>query len=493
MPSELRPGIRRLLRLVTRRSMQRDADEEIRLHLELRAKQLMSEGMSPAAARAEAERRFGDVDAEQRLSRASAARQERRFRWRDSLDLLRGDLRYALRTLRRDAGFTAFALAIMALGIGASATVFSLVNGVLLRPMPFRDPSRLVWIGNIGDNGVDEWRLQVAHLVDLGARSQSLAGFAGYYAYYSSGDAVLSAHGDTQRLTRVPVTCDFFPFQGITPRLGRSFTAGECLDNSAPTAMLTEKTWREQFASDPSIVGHTVTLNDRPVLLIGVLPASFDFAAVFTPGAAADLFVPYPLTEQNSRTGNSVAVVGRLKPGVSVEQARTELAAIGKQLTAEFPRRNTIRPRVLPLDEHVNGRFRPALIVLAFAVAAVMLIVALNLASLQFARMTARSRELAVRLALGASRARLMRQTVTESLVLAAGGAMLGIALAFVATRYVSQLRAFDIPLLSRVSVDLPALAAATLVAVVTGVLVGVMPALQAPSDPNDALKDGTR
>src|SRR6185295_8969094 len=141
MTSEIRPGIRRLLRLVTRRSLQQDADEEIRLHLELRTKQLVGEGMSPSAARAEAERRFGEVDDERRRSRASAARQERRLRWRDSLGLLHGDLRYAFRTLRRDAGFTAFALAIMALGIGASATVFSLVNGVLLRPMPFREPS----------------------------------------------------------------------------------------------------------------------------------------------------------------------------------------------------------------------------------------------------------------------------------------------------------------------------------------------------------------
>ncbi len=139
MVSEIRPGIRRLLRLVTRRSMQHDADEEIRIHLELRTKQLIGEGMSPPAARAEAERRFGEVDEERRRSRASAVRQERRLRWRDSFDLLRGDLRYAFRTLRRDAGFTAFALAIMALGIGASATVFSLVNGVLLRPLPFRD------------------------------------------------------------------------------------------------------------------------------------------------------------------------------------------------------------------------------------------------------------------------------------------------------------------------------------------------------------------
>jgi predicted permease len=493
MTSEIRPGIRRLLRLVTRRSLLRGADEEIRLHLELRTKQLIGEGMSPSAARVEAERRFGAVDDERRRARAFAARQARRLGWRDSLDLLRGDVRYAVRALRRDAGFTAFALAIMALGIGASATVFSLLNGVLLRPMPFQDPSRLVWIANIGDNGTDEWRLQVAHIVDVRARSHTLASLAGYFAYYSIGDAVLSAHGETQRLTRVPVTCNFFPFFGVAPRLGRSFEADECLDNSEPTTMLTDKTWREQFAADASIVGRTITLNDRPVRVIGVLPASFDFATVFTPGAAADLFVPYALSERNNRTGNSLAMVGRLKPGVSIEQARAELVGLGKQLTAEFPRRNTLRLRVSSLDERVNGRFRPALIVLAVAVAAVMLIVAMNLASLQFARMTARSRELAVRLALGASRARLIRHTLTESLVLAAGGTTLGVAIAIVATRYVSRLHAFDIPLLSRVGVDAVALAAATIAAVATGVVIGVLPALSTPADPNDALKEGTR
>jgi predicted permease len=385
----------------------------------------------------------------------------------------------------------------MGLGIGASATVFSLLNGVLLRPMPFRDPSRLVWISNIGDNGTDEWRLQVGHIVDIAARSRTLAELAGYYAYYSIGDAVLSVQGGggsgTQRLTPVPVTCNFFPLLGVTPRLGRSFAADECLDSSEPTTLLTEKTWREQFAADRSIVGRTITLNDRAVRVIGVLPASFDFATVFTPGASADLFVPYALSDWNNRTGNSVAVVGRLKPNATIEQARSELVSLGSQLTAEFPHRNTLRPRVMWLDDRVNGRFRPALVLLAIAVGAVMLIVALNLASLQFARMTARGRELSVRIALGASRGRLIRQTLTESLILAASGSMIGVAIAMVATRYVSRLHAFEIPLLSRVGVDVAALVVTSVVAGLTGVVVGVLPALSAPADPNDALKEGTR
>lgn len=493
MSAEIRPGIRRLLRFITPRSAARDADDEIRLHLQLRTEQLIAEGMSPAAAREEAERPFGEVDAERRAFRNAARRRERRTHWRDWLDATRGDVRYAFRTLGRDAGFTLFAIAIVALGIGASATVFSLVDGVVLRPMPFRDPSRLVWIPNISDDGKSEWRLQVAHFRDVAARSQSLSDIAGYFAYYSIGDAVLAEHGESQRLTLVPVTCNFFPFLGVAPRLGRSFTADECLENGPPATMLTEKTWREQFASDAQVVGRTITLNDRAVTVIGVLPESFDFSEVFTPGAPAELFVPYPLSDNNSRTGNSLATIGRLKPGVSVDRANTELVALGRQLTAEFPQRNTLRLRAASLEAHVNGRFRPALLMLTFAVAAVMLIVALNLASLQFARMTARRRELAVRLALGASRGRVIRQTLTESLVLSLGGALLGVAIAVVATRYVSHLRTFDIPLLSRVTVNVAALAAATVVAVVTGVVVGVVPALQSPSDPNDALKEGMR
>jgi hypothetical protein len=359
-PSEIRPGIRRLFRLGHTREAQRDADEEIRLHLQLRTDQLIRDGLAPGDARREAERRFGSIDDERDRFRSASLRRARRMHLREWFEGVAQDVRFALRTLRRDASFTAFAVAIVGLGIGAGATVFSLVNGVLLRPMPFRDPSRLVWISNIGDDGAAEWRLQVNHFLDLGRRSRALDGMTGYYAFYGVGDVVLGREGDTQRLTRVPVACNFFPFLGVAPAIGRSFSDEECVQGAAPAVVLTDRLWREGFSANPRIVGRTVLIDASPATVVGVLPRTFDFGSVFAPGTAVDVFSPFPLSEENSRRGNTLAAVGRLKPNVTVDQARMDLVALGKQLTAEFPRRNTLRPKVLPLGERVNGRVRPA-------------------------------------------------------------------------------------------------------------------------------------
>lgn len=475
------------------RRVQQEADDEIALHLQLRTAQLIAEGMSPEHARAEAERRFGSIEEERGRFRHVARRRESRARTREWLDSVVQDVRYGLRTLRRDAGFSLFATLILALGIGATATVFSLVNAVLLEPLPFRDPSRLVWISNVGDDGVAEWRLQVNHFLDLAARSRSLAGIAGYFAYYGIGDAALSSNGATERLTRVPVTCNFFPFLGVTPIIGRAFSAEECRFGAPSTVMLTAQLWRERFASDRSVVGRTIIINDAPATIIGVLPPAFDFGSVFAPGTHVDLFGPYALSDETNRNGNTLAVVGRLAPGVTVAQASRELVALGTSLTAEFPQRNTIRPRVVALDDRVNGKVRPAFLVLASAVAAVMLIVMVNLASLQFARMSARQRELAVRVALGAGRGRLVRQTLTEILMLTAIGAIAGVLLAIVGTHLVSRLNAFAIPLLGRTEVNGSALGATALVAVATAIFVGVLPALHASLDVHGGLADGSR
>jgi predicted permease len=409
------------------------------------------------------------------------------------LESVRQDIRYALRTLRRDAGFTTFAILIVGLGVGASATVFGLVNGVLLKPMPFKDPSRLIWISNISDNGVDEWRLQVFNYLDLKTRSHTVADMAGYYAYTGTGNAPVTEGAETRRLTRIPVTCNFFSFLGISPILGRNFTDDECRFGAAPTVMLTENYWRTHYNADRSIVGRTVTINDVPVTIVAVIPATFDFPSIFAPGTPVEFFSPYPLSTETNSSGNALAIIGRLAPGATVASARSELVALGKEIMQSHHERNSIRPKVMALDERVNGRVRPALFVLAAAVAAVMLIVSANLASLQYARMVSRRREHAVRLALGAARGRLVRQALTESLVLAAAGAVLGIALAIMGTRLVAGLTAFAIPLLARVDVDVAALGIALLVATVTGVVVGVLPALHAPADVSETLKDTNR
>ncbi len=492
---EIRPGIRRLFQLAARRDqrVRDEADDEIRLHLRLRVDQLVREGWTPDAAHAEAERRFGPIAEAREDLHKSARRREGRMRVREWLDTVRQDLRYSIRTLRREAGFTTFAVGIVGLGIGATATVFSVVNAVLLRPLPFHDPGSLVWISNIADDGVAEWRTQVSHFLDLRTRSQSLSDLAAYYAYYGVGDSKLSWDGKTERLSSVPLSCDFLPFLGVRPLLGRSFTAEECTFNGPRTVVLGHNVWQTRFASDPNIVGRRIVINDAPTTVIGVLPESFDFATVFAPGSKIDMYTAFPLTEENDRRGNTLAVVGRLKPGVTIDKARAEIVAIGKQLTTENRRRNTFRPKVVAFDERINGRFRPALFVLSCAVAVVMLIVSANLSSLQFARLSARQKELAVRVALGAGRGRLIRQTLTESLVLSVGGAVVGLALTVAGTRVVSRLHAFDIPLLDRVGIDATAFGFAVLVAVITGLLIGLLPAIQTPASVYDALKENNR
>lgn len=490
---QIRPGIRRQLRLPGSRDPRREADDEIRLHLELRTKQLIDEGMTPDDARAEAERRFGRIDEEREEFRQANARRAFGEGTRGWLESVRQDVRYAFRTLRHDAGFSAFAIPTIALGIAASVTVFSLVNGLLLRPLPFRDASRLVWISNISDDGASEWRLQPFHYLDVQTRNRSLADMAGYYAYYSVGGAALSDGDDVQRFTNVPVTCNFLPFLGVTPIIGRSFTREECVWGAPRTVVLTEDFWRQRFNSNRAIVGQTITLNDAPATVIGVLPRSFDFPSIFAPGTPADLFSAYPLSVETNRNGNSIAVVGRLRPGVTAEQANTEFVSLGKQLTAEFPDRNTLRPKVVALDARINGAYRPALWTLAGAVLVVMLIVCANLSSLQYARSLSRQRELAVRLALGAARGRLVRQAFTESILIAGLGAMLGLAIGVVATRVLAGLTAFKLPLLGRVAVDGWAVTVAVGLSLVVGLAIGILPAMRAPSDVNDTLKEGQR
>ncbi len=404
------------------------------------------------------------------------------------------DLRYTFRTLRRDAGFAAFAIVIAGLGIGASATVFSVVNTLLLRPLPFEKPSELVWIANSDAAGLSGQTTQVGYLLDLREASQTMSSIAGYFAFYGVGDNLLRGRGEPERLTGVPVSSNFFDVLGVKPLYGRTFTAEESAWNGPKAVMLGYALWERRFNSDPKIVGTALIINDAPHTVVGVLPPSFDFATIFAPGSRFDLYFPFPLSPETNRWGNTMAMIGRLKHGATAAQAHAEVRTLATHMTRQHPERNGFEGMVKPLSEQVSGNMRLAVWVLAGAVAMVMLIVCANLSNLLLARTAARQREIAIRMALGAGRKRLLSQMLTEGLVLSSGGAILGLALALVGTRLLTRLDAVSIPLLRDVRVDAAALVFTIVVALITGLVFGVTPALQT-SGPGitGALKDASR
>ncbi len=429
--------------------------EEMDFHIESMAQDLIEGGISEQEARAAAHRKFGNM---------TQKSEEARFTWIARwLSDLAQDLHHSLRGMRRDAGFTTFVILIAGLGIGASSTIFSVINALLLRPLPFHDPARLVWIAN------QEWSTQVGIFLDLRERNRSFSDMAGF-GVYGIGDSALTGTGEPERLTSVPVTQNFFTLLGVQPMIGRSFTVEECQGrfSTPPAALLSHGFWRRQLAADPAVVGRTLTLNNKPVMVVGVLPASFDFASVLAPGTPVDLFIPWPLTAETNRCGNTLKAIGRLRPGATAQSAQAEFTLLAKQIGSQHPEWNGIRPRLSPLKRHVSGRVRPALMVLACAVGVVMLIVCANLSNLQLARLGARQKEMAMRTALGAGRLRLLRQMLTEAVTLSCCGAALGLMLAVAGTRAIAHLDAFNIPLLASVRLDGDALGFTLLAAVLT-------------------------
>ena len=475
---------RRLRYWLHRSERQRLLWEEMEFHIESMTQELAAQGMFEPDARAAAHRKFGNMTQKSEESRSTWI-----ARWMS--DLVQ-DLRQAFRGMRRDAGFTAFTILIAGLGIGAGSTVFSVVNALLLRPLPFRDPGRLVWISNFNEFG----STQTEHYSDLRELNRSFSDLAGWNAYYRAGDSQLTGIGESERLTSVPVTENFFALLGVQPAIGRSFTTEECHGKYyAPPAMLMSYSfWRRRFASDPNTVGRKLLLNNQPVTVVGVLPAPFDFASVFAPGTPIDIFVPWPLNDPQKPMGNTMKIVGRLKPGATVQRAQAELTLLGKQLVSQHPERNPVVPMLSPLAQRVSGGVRPALFVLACAVGVVMLIVCANLSSLQLARSATRQKEMALRAALGAGRFRLLRQMLTESVALSCCGAVLGLALAVAGTRELAHLQAFNLPLLASVRIDGSALLFTLLAALASGVLFGLLPALRVTAlSLREGMQDGGR
>jgi len=477
--------VARIVAWFRRAELDQDLDQELQTHLSFLVEENVRRGLSPEEARREARLRMGNV--------ASLREAHRETRGLPLIDTLLQDLRYTFRILRRDKGFAFFAILIVALGIGASTIVFSVLNTLLLRPLPFKDAERLVWIAN--KKSVPEQTTQVAYILDTRRANNSFTELAAYFAYYNIGDRKLTGDGDPERLTGVPVSQNFFHVLGVEPQAGRFFNEDECRIDSPATVILTDSLWRKRFASNPDIIGKTLQLNGQPVRVVGVTPASFDFTSVFAPGSRIDLFSPFPLTPETDRWGNTSAVVGRLKPGVTLESAQAEFDILGTRFSVEHRSNgNEFQPVLTSLKSHVTGRLRLALIVLGCAVGLVMIIVCANLSNLLLARNTTRQKEIAIRVALGAGRRRLIRQMLTESIVLSGAGAVGGVLLAVVGTRILTRLDAIKIPLLANVQIDLGVLTFTLAMALVTGLTFGLIPALQVPAiRVNETLKDSNR
>jgi predicted permease len=397
--------------------------------------------------------------------------------------------------MRRDAGFCAVAVLILGLGIGANTAIFSVVNTVLFRPLPFRSSERLVWIANTGTTGLSGATSRVSNYRDLRDANQSFEEMTSYFAFSDYNSYNLSQSGEPERLSGYSIAQNFFPMLGVRLALGRNFDAEESKWHGPKAVILTNGLWERRFGGDPRIVGRSITLNGEPYNVIGVTPADFDFAGVFVPGARVDLFVPFPLTDETDRYGNTLAIIGRLKPGKTVSQARAEFTLLVDRLHKSHPERGTRwDTRLTALQEQVSGNFRRSLIVLLCAVGAVLLIACANLSNLLLARAASRRKEVSVRIALGASRGRLIRQMLTESVLLSCCGAIVGIAIAWVATASLAGLRAVNVPMLRAVHVDGLALAFAAGAAIATGLIFGLAPALQtAGGDVHEGLKDNAR
>jgi predicted permease len=468
-----REFLQKLKSLFWRNHLDSELEAELSTHIELAKDEDLQQGFTPEEAHRRALVSLGGVEQSKEFQRDA--------RGLPAVEAVLQDLRYAARTLRRDAGFALFTVLIIALGVGASATVFSVVNSLLIRPLPFQDPASLVWIANKVDteDNMSGRTVQVMPMIALRDRNQSFADIAGFFAFFGAGDYNLTGEGQPERLTAVAVSRTFFPVLGVQPQIGRQFTKEECDPNGPDVAILSHGFWERRFGSDPTIVGKAIHLNGRPTTVVGVMPTSFDFGAVFAPGTNVELFYPFPLSKGTDRMGNTLSLVGRLKRGANLQRAQAEADILGDQISNEDKNRNSLHPKLTYLGEHVSGQIRPALLILASAVGVVMLIVCANLSNLMLARTAARSKEMAIRSALGAGRRRLVRQLLTESLLLTGCGALFGILLAYAGATGIAHLTAFNLPLLSSVRIDARVLAFAVLMALATGLTLGLAPAWQ--------------
>jgi len=411
---------------------------------------------------------------------------------------LMDDIRYAVRRLLKNRGFTVVALIAIALGIGANSAMFSVINAVLLRPLPYHAPERLVTIWEQSPQR-DLYEIPVClanyrDWVDQNTVFEQISA-------YTFGNLNLSGTGEPERLFAVRTSANLFPLVGATPLLGRQFLAEEDKEGANRVVILSHGLWQRRFGSDSRIVGQSVTLNNQSYTVVGVMPASFQFPVGFgylgkVLNDPVDVYVPIAATAEEASRGNfSFFSIGRLKQGVSIEQARAEMTAIEGRIVQQYPEENSgIGISLIPTHEQTVKEIRPALLVLLGAVAFLLLIACTNIANLLLARAASREREIAIRNALGASRIRLLRLLLTESIILSLAGGCLGLLLALWGTDALLAIAPDNIPRLSEVGVDGRVFGFTLAVSLLTGIIFGLIPAIHASKpDLNEALKEGSR
>jgi putative ABC transport system permease protein len=480
------PGLRSWSNSILRRArLESEMDTELRFHIDAYADDLFREGLPRDEALRRARLAFGGID--------RAKEECREARGVTFIETLLYDLRYGLRTLAKSPGFAAIALATLAIGIGANTAIFSVVYAVLLKPLPFADPGQLVFVLQAKpQDGVPKTGNSYDNFTEIRAQNHSFIELASVQRH----QLTLTGRGEPAAIDTAVVTPEFFALLGAKPLVGRTFVPDDGKQGAAPVVILSEKLWRDRFGADPGIIGNSISLDKRSFTIIGIMPADFRFPlfptwdAVWIPLAQDPLFGPW----MQRPGGHWLPVIARLKPGVSIAQAQAELDAIGARLARKSPAENAGWIfRLSPLQQVLVGDVKTALLVLLGAVGLVLLIGCANISNLLLARATSRGKEIALRIALGAGRARLIRQLLTESAILGLLGGAAGVLLAYSGVHALILFLPEDVPQIHAIRVDASVLTFALGLSILASFIFGLAPAFfAAGANLQASLKEGT-